>query len=130
MNCWETIFSMGKKDQTKCIGEVSMFMELGDMATWRIILRLVSDSKTLQGTVTDSWRIIPLSKWLGSPRFTSHGKAIWKGNNPILRGLTITMVINHLLTGMILQVGDRFQHFIFFSFLHHKTCISFSKLDC
>ena len=42
--------------------------------------------------------------WLGSPPFASHKKAIWKGShNPFLRGLTITMVINHLLTGMILQ---------------------------
>ncbi len=33
--------------------------------------------------------------------------SIWKGSHkPILRGLMITMVINHLLTGMILQVGD------------------------
>ena len=31
--------------------------------------------------------------------------AICKGNNPILRGLTITLVIDHLLAGMILQVG-------------------------
>ena len=42
-------------------------------------------------------------KWLGSPPFISHKKPIWKGSNPILRGLTITMVINHLLNGMILQ---------------------------
>ena len=43
---------------------------------------------------------------IGSPPFTSHGKAIWKGKNLILGGLTITMVINHLLTGMILQLGS------------------------
>ena len=35
-------------------------------------------------------------KWLGSPPFISHGKAIWKGNNPILGGRKLTMVINHL----------------------------------
>ena len=29
-----------------------------------------------------AWRIIPVSKWLGSPPFMSHEKAIWKGNNP------------------------------------------------
>ena len=29
------------------------------------------------------WRIIPFSKWLGSPLFISHEKAIWKRNNPI-----------------------------------------------
>ena len=32
-------------------------------------------------------------------------KAIWKGKNPIFRGLTITMIINHLRTGMVLEVG-------------------------
>ena len=43
-------------------------------------------------------------KWLGSPPFVSHETAIWKGNNPTWGGLTITMVINHLLTEMILKV--------------------------
>ena len=42
-----------------------------------------------------TWRIIPLSKWLGSPPFISHLGHL-EGNNQILRGLTITMVINHL----------------------------------
>ena len=44
-------------------------------------------------------------KWLESPPFISHERTIWKGNNPILRGLTITMVIHHVLTGMILPGG-------------------------
>ncbi len=44
-----------------------------------------------------TWRIIPVSNWLGSHPFISHKKAICKGShNPILRGLMITMVINHL----------------------------------
>ena len=47
---------------------------------------------------------------IGSPPFISQNKAIWKGNNPILMGLTITMVIKHLLTGMILQVGGGFSN--------------------
>ena len=52
-----------------------------------------------------TWRIIPVSKWLGSPPFISHEKAIWKGSHvALLRGLTIKKVINHLLTAMILQV--------------------------
>ena len=46
-----------------------------------------------------------LDTWLGSPLFISHKKAIWKGKVSLLRGLTITMAINHLLNGMILQVG-------------------------
>lgn len=33
-----------------------------------------------------TWRINPFSKWLGSRRFKSQEKAIWKGNNPF--GLT------------------------------------------
>ena len=40
-----------------------------------------------QELATATWRIIPLSMWLGPPPFISHGMAIWKGNNPILRGL-------------------------------------------
>ena len=35
--------------------------------------------------------------------YISHGKAIWKGKTPYLWDL-FTMVISHLLTGMILQV--------------------------
>ena len=50
-----------------------------------------------------TWRIIPVSNWLGSPPFISHEQPIWKGKESLLRGLTITMVINHLLTAMILQ---------------------------
>ena len=52
-----------------------------------------------------AWRTIPFSKCLGSPPFISHETAIWKGShNPILRGLTITVLTNHLLNGMVLQV--------------------------
>ena len=43
-------------------------------------------------------------KWFGSPQFISHEEAISKGNVALLR------VINHLLTGMILQArGDVYQ---------------------
>ena len=43
-----------------------------------------------------TWRIIPVSKWLGSPPFRSHGVRPSEkvGTSPV-RGLTITMVINH-----------------------------------
>ena len=44
------------------------------------------------------------SSQLASPPFISHEKAIWKGDNQMFRGLTIVIVINHLLSGMILQV--------------------------
>ncbi len=50
-----------------------------------------------------TWRIIPVSKWLVTP--------IYKPFRPFGRGTTLlrrrklTMVINHLLTGMVLQVG-------------------------
>ena len=51
-----------------------------------------------------TWRIIPISKWLGSPPFISHLGHL-EGEQPYLGDL-LSMVINHLLTGMILQVGD------------------------
>ena len=41
-------------------------------------------------------------KWLGSPPFISHLGQL-EGEQPYLKDL-LTMVINHLLTGMILQV--------------------------
>ena len=46
-------------------------------------------------------------KWLGSPPFTSHEvRPFGRGPTTLLRGLTITMVINHLLNGMIIQEGE------------------------
>ena len=49
--------------------------------------------------IPDFWllgRIIPVSKWLGSPPFRSHGVRPSErvGTSPV-RGLTITMVLNH-----------------------------------
>ncbi len=51
-----------------------------------------------------TWRIIPASKWLVTPMYKPF-RPFGRGTT-LLRGL-ITMVIYHLLTGMILQVGDR-----------------------
>ena len=53
-----------------------------------------------------TWRIIPVSKYLVTPIYKPWSSAIWKGNNPILRGLKLSMVINHVSVrpGMILQV--------------------------
>ena len=45
--------------------------------------------------ITATWRIIPVSKWLGSPPFISYKKAIWKGIARSLGDLR-TMGINHL----------------------------------
>ena len=59
------------------------------------------DSHFLRRPIT--WMIITVSKWLGSPPYISHEKAIWKGNNFIRLGNLQIMVINHILTGMILQ---------------------------
>ena len=53
-------------------------------------------------------RIIPVSNWLGSPPFISH-LAYLEGEYPYLGDL-LTMVINHLLNGMILQVGLGMEH--------------------
>ena len=55
-------------------------------------------------STTGIFRIIPVGKWLVR---NPHVEAIWKGNVALLRGLTITMVINHLQTRMILQ-ADRY----------------------
>ena len=54
----------------------------------------------------NAWRIIPGLGYVVSnyPPFLSHERPIWKGNNPILRGQQLTMVIIHLPAGMILQV--------------------------
>ena len=55
-------------------------------------------------TISGTWRIILVSKWLVT--------TIYKPFSPFGRGITLltgdllTMVINHLLTGMILQVGS------------------------
>ena len=44
-----------------------------------------------------------------TPIYKPFLKAIYKGNKPGIRGLMITMVMNHLLNGMILQVKAPFQ---------------------
>ena len=49
-----------------------------------------------------TWRIIPVSKWLVTPVYKP-SKGHLEGEQPYLGDL-LTMVINHLLTGMILQV--------------------------
>ena len=41
-----------------------------------------------------------------TPIYKPSSSAIWKGKFTPFRGLTITMVINHLLNGMILQVSS------------------------
>ena len=51
-----------------------------------------------------TWRIIPFSKWLVTPIYKPF-RPFGRGITPF-RGLTITMVINHLLNGMILQVAE------------------------
>ena len=51
-----------------------------------------------------TWRIIRISKWLVTPiykPFRPFGMGI-----TLLRGRQLTMVINHLLTGMILQAQN------------------------
>jgi len=59
--------------------------------------------------IVGSDRIIPI--------FISQEKAIWMGNNRILRGLAITMVINHLPTGMMLQVVSQISQGMFAVFV-------------
>ena len=61
---------------------------------WRVELTELLNENGPTGFYT--CRIIPFGKWLGSPPFISYEKAIWKENNPILRGQKLTNVINHL----------------------------------
>ena len=61
---------------------------------------------TWRQKTSSTWRIIPVGKWLGIPLFMSHEKAILEGKSPYLGDL-LTMVINHLLIGMLLQVGTK-----------------------
>ena len=56
------------------------------------------------GHPRSTWRIILVSEWLGSPPFISHEIRPFGRGTTLLGGLMITMVINHLLNGMILQV--------------------------
>ena len=53
--------------------------------------------------VPPTWRIIPVSKWLVTPMYKPW-KGHLEGEQPQLGDLQ-TMVINHLPTGMILQVN-------------------------
>ena len=72
------------------------------LTSWQVLLLLVSGSVDVVGNYGATRRIIPFSKWLVTPShkpFRSFGRGI----TPV-RGLTITMVINPLLNGMILQV--------------------------
>ena len=64
----------------------------------------ISRDLNLNSASSATWRIIPLNKWLGLP--PPHLKAMkgyLKGEQLYLGDL-ITMLINHLLTGMILVI--------------------------
>ncbi len=50
-----------------------------------------------------TWRIIPVSKWLVTPVYKPRKGHLEGVPQPYLGDL-LTMVINHLLNGMILQV--------------------------
>ena len=84
--------------------------KLGKEKYWILLepKRSISSTYQLTGSFLgwevywSTWRIIPFSKWLGSPASTSHVGHL-EGEQPYLGDL-LTMVINHLLTGMILQV--------------------------
>ena len=54
-------------------------------------------SKWLNSWDDHSWRIIPFSKWLGSPIYKPWSSAIWKGSHiALLKGDLPTVVISHL----------------------------------
>ena len=53
--------------------------------------------------MSTTWRIIPVNKWLVTPIYKSF-RPFGRGTT-LLRGQKLTMVINHLVTGMLIQVG-------------------------
>ena len=73
---------------------ISIFSTTGWLSISLHLFTLVDNNGT--------WRIIPVSKWLVTPIYKPF-RPFGRGITPV-RGLTITMVINHLLTGVILQV--------------------------
>ena len=91
-----------------------LFLDRGSMfkVTEKLKVAAAQRHTNLEGPTGCGWSelvgfvLLVLSTWrMGSqlvsvvritPIYISHKKAIWKGShNPILRGLTITMVINH-----------------------------------
>ena len=70
---------------------------------WRIFVhpKVAPSTNNSIGNVP-TWRIIPVSKWLVTPIYKPF-RPFGRGTLPYLGDL-LTMVINHLLNGMILQV--------------------------
>ena len=67
-----------------------------------LVLHVATTSGSHWNLLGGSSQIVSGCKWLGSPPFQSHSGHL-EGEQPFLGDL-LTMVINHLLTGMILQV--------------------------
>ena len=63
-----------------------------------------------------TWRIIPVSKWLVTPIYKPSHLGHLEGEQPYLGDL-LNMVINHLLTGMVLQVTHRIHGTGIFAFI-------------
>ena len=81
------------------------------------IVKAGHTTKSYKGTMVNYLEDHPSGcKWLGSPPFVSH-KVRPFGKGPTTRSLgdILTMVINHLLTGMILQVGGGFKYVLLFT---------------
>ena len=89
-----------------CHGETKIGWKLAHLKSshWSLIGCHRQEGQQLPGwwAVAFAWRIIPFSKWLVSPIYKPF-RPFGMGITPF-GGLTITMVINHLLTGMFLQV--------------------------
>ena len=92
---WFQIFTMEKWSfnhfhpfKTGCLGfQVDILGSCGPNRLEKIWARQI-------GSISPTWRIIPDSKWLVTPIHEPF-RPFGKGTTPV-RGLTITMVINHL----------------------------------
>ena len=80
-----------------------IFWKIWEDMTWTYpIVRVVPKVKANSSKRPESDNLQRMSGKPNSHDLEDH--PIWKGNNPRNRGLTITRIINHSLTGMILQV--------------------------
>ena len=114
--CWRVWKRNGEKVSGWCeptphlVGQTLRWFRIGKISSCFLLFAHLSTTqawifrnKKNISSPPVTWRIIPRSKYLGSPQFTSHLDHL-EGEQPYFTGLPMTMVINHLqVLGMILQ---------------------------
>ena len=80
--------------------KTNMNLKIEPFGSMYLLLKMVifqPDMLVFGGT----WRIIQISKWLGSPPFKDHLGDLEGEQLYLIKGLTISMVTNHLLSGIL-----------------------------